>query len=319
MLLTSRLSREDAFSQYAAWGHKRSLMFAFEAKPSNQWTNAGATYSTDLLGFRTHVRGPWETSRGPRIFTIGESSVFGYGLNDDETWPSLLEAKLRTKLGDKSLIVVNAGNNGHTSLQTLFRFYSKVVPLKPTHVIVYLGPNDIFGRGPDHLLISEEILFSGSLAQFWAAKTRGKNLYSRSLSFYLLQSYFPALALRAHDRRAAADLPAFDAAKEMEAIGQRYLENIRNISLVARAHDIEPVLMTFMQNMPSRVPFPPIALRKNNALLRTFASEEGITLIDLEETLHPLPAKESYFFQDQYHPNRKGAELIVSTIAQAWR
>lgn len=129
-------------------------------------------------------RGPWDASAGPRIFTLGESSVSGYGLNDDATRPHLLEAKLRTRLGDPSLTVVNAGNNGHTSLQTLFRFYTKVVPLKPTHVILYLGLNDVYGSGPDRLLISEEILFSGSVAQYWAAETRGKNLYSRSAGHF---------------------------------------------------------------------------------------------------------------------------------------
>ena len=101
VFLTFRLRREDAFSEYAAWGHKRSLLFAFEATPNHRWTNAGATYTTDRFGFRTHVRGPWDATARTRIFTLGESSVFGYGLNDDETWPHLLEEKLRSRVGDE--------------------------------------------------------------------------------------------------------------------------------------------------------------------------------------------------------------------------
>jgi lysophospholipase L1-like esterase len=49
---------------------------------------------------------------------------------------------------------VNAGNNGFTSIQTSSRFYTKVLPLRPTHVILYLGPNDIYATGPDRLLIT---------------------------------------------------------------------------------------------------------------------------------------------------------------------
>src|SRR5262249_29336952 len=115
--------------------------------------------------------GPWENDGGPRIFTLGESSVFGYGLNDDQTWSHLLEQKLRDRLADPTLDVVNGGNNGHTSLQSLFRFYVRVLPHKPTSVVLYFGPNDLYGTGPDRLMISEKILFSGSVAQFWAATT----------------------------------------------------------------------------------------------------------------------------------------------------
>ncbi len=321
LALTTRLRREDAFAEYRAWGHKRSLLFAFEAAPNNRWTNVGATYSTDAHGFRTHVRGPWDAAT-TRIFTVGESSVFGYGLNDDETWPHLLEEQLRAKLGDPSLAVVNAGNNGHTSIQTLFRFYAKVVPEKPTHVIVYLGPNDIYGSGPDKLLITEDILFSGSVAEYWAAETAGTNLYARSLLFYALQRAVPALAPRT--RRAAlvpADAPVGSVwgQPEADAIAGRFIANVRTLCLVARAHGIEPVLVTFMHDLPAGVPFPPLALRTANARLRALAAERQVKLFDMEEALRAVSdAKDGYFFADHYHPSRKGAALIATTIADAW-
>ncbi len=235
-VLTYRLRLEDAFAEYSAWGHKRSLLSAFEATPNHTWTNAGATYTTDRLGFRTHLGdGPVEGGTGrTRIFTLGESSVFGYGLNDDETWPHLLEGRLRQQLDDPSLLVVNAGNNGHTSLQTLLRFYTKVLPLAPSHVVLYLGPNDIYGTGPDRLLISEEILFSDSVAQYWDSTTRGLNPYARSLLFYVVQQRVPALAAIMRGRKADVD-ESSDAAlqaaanwngpREKEIIGRNYLEN----------------------------------------------------------------------------------------------
>lgn len=327
MLLTYRLRGEDAFSQYAEWGHKRSLLFAFEATPNHKWVNVGATYTTDHFGFRTHLSGDsWEKSAGTRIFTLGESSVFGYGLNDDETWPHLLETKLRASVDGRSLDVINAGNNGHTSLQTLFRFYTKVLPLRPSHVILYLGPNDLYGSGPDRLLISEEILFSGSVAQFWAAETRGQNPYARSLLFYVVQQRIPPLQriMRGPER---ADTPSADGPRDNETpdqelqrltdtIGNAYIENIRTICLIARSKGIEPVLVTFMHDMQYR---PQLLLNHNNALLRKLASDEGIALIDVAGAFEPSTDKSSYFFGDRYHPNRKGAEFIASTIAREWR
>jgi lysophospholipase L1-like esterase len=326
-ILTHRLSREDAFSEYRAWGHERSLLFAFEATPHHRWENAGATYTTDGFGFRTHLRGPWGTSRGTRIFALGESSVFGYGLNDDQTWPHLLEEKLRTRLGDPALNVVNAGNNGHTSLQTLFRFYARVLPEAPTHVILYLGPNDLYGTGKDRLLISEDVLFSGSVAQFWAAETRAQNLYARSLLFYVIQQHVPALAQvtgqQPTDTSAVAaaqvppgyETPDQELQRLMTTIGGGYVENIGTICLIAEAKGIKPVLLTFMHDMTGR---PQQLLENNNALLRRFASEKGFALIDVAAAFAPVPEKASYFFADHYHPNPSGAAFIASVVAERW-
>lgn len=327
MILTYRLRLEDAFARYEKWGHKRSLLFAFEATPNHKWVDAGATYTTDHFGFRTHLGGDSGEKRGgTRIFTLGESSVFGYGLNDDETWAQLLETKLRRRPDGRSLDVINAGNNGHTSLQTLFRFYTKVLPLEPSHVILYLGPNDLYGTGPDRLLITEDILFSGSVAQFWAAETRGQNLYARSLLFYVLQQGISPLRRLVREPGAAdtasSDGPRLDEIPDQElrrlidTIGGAYIENVGTICRMARAKGIEPVLMTFMHNMQGR---PRILLEHNNELLRKLASEEKIPLIDVARAFESSADKWSYFFRDQYHPNRKGAEFIASTVAREWR
>lgn len=327
MILTYRLGREDAFSEYAKMGHKRSMLFAFEVTPNHRWTYAGATYTTDHFGFRTHLSGDnWEESHGARVFTLGESSVFGYGLNDDETWPHLLEAKLRARPDRQSLDVINAGNNGHTSLQTLFRFYTRVRPLKPSHVILYLGPNDLFGKGPDRLLITEDILYRGSIAQFWAAQTRGQNLYASSLLFYVVQQVVPPLrrimGASEQEITVSSDEPRPDETPDQElqrlldTIGASYIENVRTICRIGRGEGIEPVLVTFMHNLQSS---PGVILDHNNALLRELAHEEQITLIDVAKAFEPSTDRWSYFLQDQYHPNRKGAEFIASTIAREWR
>lgn len=319
LVLTYRLRGEDAFAEYRAWGHKRSLLLAFEAAPNHHWDNAAASYSTDRFGFRTHVRGAWDATPRTRIFTLGESSVFGYGLNDDETWSHLLEGKLRERSGDPSVLVVNAGNNGYTSLQTLFRFYTKVVPQHPTHVILYVGPNDIYGSGPDKLLITEDILFSRSVVEYWAAETAGKNLYERSLLFYGLQHAVPALAPATRRSRTDPTVPVIYGQSQADEFARRYVDNIRTLCLIARADGIEPVVATFMHDLPAGVPFPPLALRTMTAALRKFAVAEQVMLVDVQAALRDVPDKSRYFFADHYHPSRQGAEFIAETLAQAWR
>ncbi|HEY2386211.1 MAG TPA: GDSL-type esterase/lipase family protein [Candidatus Binatia bacterium] len=319
-VLTQRLRTQDAFAEYAAWGHERSILLGFEAKPSNTWTNAGATYTTDGFGFRTHLRGRWEDDAGPRIFTLGESSVFGYGLNDDQTWPHLLEEKLRAQRPDPALDVVNAGNNGYTSLQTLIRFYVRVLPHKPTMVVLYLGPNDLFGTGRDRLLISDDILFSGSVAEFWASATRGQNAYARSLLFYVVQQYVPPLAAVMRpppvEETAATWTPEAHPGDELRqllaTIGDAYAENVRTLCLISRSKGVTPVIVTFMHDMDGRRK---VLLDHNNELLRALATEQGVALIDLAAAFESLPDKASYFFTDHYHPSPKGAEFIAAFVA----
>ena len=322
-VLTYQLRTQDAFAEYAAWGHERSLLLGFEAKPNNTWTNAGATYTTDGDGFRTHLRGSWQDGHGPRIFTVGESSVFGYGLNDDQTWPHRLEEKLRARRADPTLDVVNAGNNGYTSLQTLIRFYVRVLPQRPTAVVLYLGPNDLFGTGRDRLMISEDILFSGSVAQYWSSATRGQNLYARTLLFYVVQQHVPPLEAAMRPPPVAETAPAWvpeahpgDELRQLLAtIGNAYVENVRTLCLISRSKAITPVILTFMHDMDGRRK---VLLDHNNDLLRGLATEQGIALIDVAAAFDPLPDKASYFFADHYHPNLKGAEFIAAFVAAHW-
>lgn len=317
MFLTFRLRGEDSFGEYSAWGHKRSILFGFEAAPGNHWAAAGATYSTDHLGFRTHVAGPWEDHRGPRVFTLGESSVFGFGLNDDQTWTHLLEAKLRAR--DPAIDVVNGGNNGHTSIQTLLRFYQRVLPLSPSHVLLYLGPNDFFGTGKDRVMITEDILFADSVAQYWSRKTEGQNPYARSLLFYAIARRIPWLARTAGTTPDTAASGVGDpralAETELDEIGKRYAANVQTMCLVAKARGVTPVIVTFMHHLKGRLGR---ALDHDNDLLRDLARDQGVPLVDVAAVLAATRQAGRFFFEDHYHPNRDGAELIASVIAEKW-
>ena len=51
-------------------------------------TNAGATYTTDRFGFRTHVRGPWDATARTRIHPRRVGGL-RLRLSGDETWPHL--------------------------------------------------------------------------------------------------------------------------------------------------------------------------------------------------------------------------------------
>ncbi len=96
---------------------------------------------------------PPVASRGTMV-ALGDSLTAGYGLNEDEAWPALLERRLASE--GKPWKVVNAGISGETSSGTLSRVDWIIRQLKPDIVILAIGGNDGL-RGLDVSLLQANI------------------------------------------------------------------------------------------------------------------------------------------------------------------
>ncbi|MEE4357698.1 MAG: arylesterase [Desulfococcaceae bacterium] len=73
------------------------------------------------------------------IAAVGDSLTEGYGVEEEEAWPALLEKKLHDK--GFPFQVINAGISGETSSGTLSRI-SWIMNLNPDIVILETGAND---------------------------------------------------------------------------------------------------------------------------------------------------------------------------------
>ncbi|WP_152805145.1 GDSL-type esterase/lipase family protein [Alkalibaculum sporogenes] len=82
-----------------------------------------------------------------KIVCIGDSLTFGYKLKQSHVWTRLLECKL-------NIDVINKGINGDTSGGMLSRFYIDVLTLKPSHVIIMGGVNDLIMGVPVSIICS---------------------------------------------------------------------------------------------------------------------------------------------------------------------
>lgn len=78
---------------------------------------------------------------GEQIVVLGDSISSGYGLDPQEAYPALLEAKL-------GLPVLNQGINGDTTASALARLSEDVLANSPWLVIVGLGGNDFLRKLP---------------------------------------------------------------------------------------------------------------------------------------------------------------------------
>ena len=92
-----------------------------------------------------------------RILCVGDSGTFGWGVNDDETWPAYLESNLNQVTG-RRFQVLNAGVNGYSTCQT-YRAYQRLDPIiNPQIVIVSAGRNDLSRlpvSDPERAVVSE--------------------------------------------------------------------------------------------------------------------------------------------------------------------
>jgi len=101
------------------------------------------TFKTNSLG----IRNPEITvKKGKRILVLGDSFVFGWGVNEEYTFVRLAEKKLQAK--DPNITLVNTGipNTGPENYLPMYRALRD--KLKPDLVVTVLYPNDVTDSGP---------------------------------------------------------------------------------------------------------------------------------------------------------------------------
>lgn len=319
----------NSFATYEEWGHRKSALFGFEAKPLNKWetttklldgTSVRASYSTDARGFRTHRSGSsWENSEGARVFVMGGSSAFGFGLNDDQTWPHLLENHLQDALGPSEVSVINAANNGQNSLQMFLRYFLRIQQHRPDVLLYYENINDVAGAklSGDFIWIEEDVLFSNTMEEYVSKIVPKKNFYAQLLLVHYLKQWWSSDS-GADSNKKNESLERTLSAQEqssVEANGQRYVRNLEVLADMCRRRGTRLILVSFLFDEARIRPIYKVGITRHNELLRKFAASEGLALLDLEREFSSVSDKAVYFHEDHYHPTRQGARYIAETLA----
>jgi lysophospholipase L1-like esterase len=99
----------------------------------------GSTFTINSDGFRGTTKKSDLTERYS-IIALGESSTMGIEVDDDYTWPAILDRLLVARNIDS--VVFNAGVGGINSSQMRQMYLQEIKPLKPKVVIYYGGRND---------------------------------------------------------------------------------------------------------------------------------------------------------------------------------
>jgi hypothetical protein len=130
--ILTQVAKSDLFTR-AQPGH-------FANKPNETVHWWGFDICTDSLGCRTGVLAP---DSAKVILFIGDSMIFGLGLSDSTTIPSLLQRDLMAAYPDHPVKVINAGVIGYDFQQYLHQVERLVPRIKPDYILVGLCYNDL--------------------------------------------------------------------------------------------------------------------------------------------------------------------------------
>ncbi len=108
------------------------------------------TWSTDENGFRGESVPQQKPEGGFRVAVVGECVAFGQGVNDDESWPALLEELLAERLGGRHVDVVNASSPDPPT--AVVQRADRVVPaFDPDVLMLAAGAELIFDGGEPYV------------------------------------------------------------------------------------------------------------------------------------------------------------------------
>ncbi|MFQ5600186.1 MAG: SGNH/GDSL hydrolase family protein [Candidatus Krumholzibacteriia bacterium] len=268
----------------------------FALKPGYE----GSGCRVNAAGFRGPEL-PRDLGDRKRVLALGESSTFGWMVDDDETWPAQVQRLLGA---DESLVVINGGVPSYTSAQVLIYLRQLLPRLDPDVVIVMVLWNDVLYSCIDNWF--PELLVIQQPARWRQILLRHSGLYR-------------ALLLR-KDR----DGPAEDV-KNPEALAY-FRDNLTRIARECEEQGIELVLVHPAVHA-SRIPESGMKIGP-----RTVSQEFFIELLDdfarvLDEVAaeyavplvrHRLSignAVQDSFFLDPAHPSRSGHKLVAEEIA----
>ena len=292
----------------------------------------------DALGFRGEGF-PLEKPAGEfRIVALGGSTTYTSMVGDyRDAYPQRLERELHER-GYRNVRVINAGVPGYMSWDSLVNLEFRALDLDPDMILVYHGVNDVFGR----MIWPPEAYRGDNSGAFGPADALGSDApwFERSVAVRVLRirlgwSASPGALERnfglpratAHAWRYAGQVKAgrypsgifrrVPAERMLRRNPPRYFRrNLEGIVGLARAHGVEPVLVSFAYS--ERVSDDPLVsepfrfgMDQHNAVMAAIARRQKVPFFDFAAVFPKTPE----LWVGGIHLNRDGAALKARYFA----
>lgn len=269
-----------------------------EAYPHKE-TGGSFRVSTDANGLRAPLHPEEKPAGAFRVMTLGCSTTFGWGVDDDQTYPARLEAILGA--AGHPVEVINGGQPGHTTFQGLWMWERALARYQPDVVILGYIVQDARAV---HYTDKSQAILQGN-ADF--LKT---NLLYRSLLYMAARETLTWARLRVNDRPPDSQL---EAGLTYRVPPEEYVENLRAFKELADGVGAKLVLFGFPLERAGYT-------SKHRELLHIASEGEGslpAPLYDPQAEFERYSASETLFFpQDRGHANAAGLDRLAQGMAQ---
>ncbi len=258
------------------------------------------------------LRGPEIEKRPPpgrtRILALGDSMTFGYYLEEYETWPARLEARLRDAGHDVE--VVNGGSGGWTIRSETLFLEERAIALEPDHVLIGFCANDIadleregsvyqsqkaaigYGRGP-----VLETLYTSAIYELYL---RVQVAWKRFREDQTGEREHPLTSVDVPEERADA----------LWAEYALWLDRM-NALLASRGVPITIVYIPDVYKLTHDLP------AHDADRLRALAAARGIGFVSPLTAFEPRPRQELFLLPLDDHLSPQGAEVVAEEVARA--
>ena len=304
----------------------------WSSKANLEITYRGVTVRTNELGLRT--RAVSEKPPGQfRILSLGESSTFGIGVENEETYSALLEGLLRDGAESPAVRVINAGVPAYSSFQSVQYLKTRGLALKPDMILFYHEVNDFlpstFRDGSNTevgISSSDKQLYhsrSGGLARrllrysalhrfitYRVAKGRIRALQASPSGNPLAQIGLPDIGLPprvVETIEGEETRPALNARSLPRRVTSvERVELLEELVSICREHDIQLVIIhpSYRNSSP------------HTCELTRFCDARGTTMYDAHEALHPAGVPSARMFLDTWHPTTVGHRRLANDLAE---
>jgi lysophospholipase L1-like esterase len=286
--------------------HAPMARVTFPASTSAAGSNPEWRVSTDANGLR---RNGEESGGTPvlRGICMGDSIMFGVGLNDVETIPARLGVEVSEKL-ERRFECLNFGVSNYTTVQEVDFFRHKnALQYAPDIVVLEVFTND-FKEGPGRIRIRNDRVdlitpeTDGWVYGFWSSLRVTDVIASAVLGI--------SKRVRGNDQ----DLESNRKPLRPEQIGAVYgaLDELRGL-LAARG--IPLLVVFFPRDWQLRAP-DRVAGTERQRVVRQYCEEHGVPFLDLLDEFYGLPIEAYFRPGDDAHPHARAAQRVAEIISE---
>lgn len=242
------------------------------------------------------------TGRQPetlRLLALGDSTTFGWGVEQDKTWPARLEAMLQPLFPEVKLQVLNGGVPGYTSFQGLYHFKKHGALYQPDLVLFSYIVQDARRT---------RITDKQQAIQALSAQYLQHHPLDSSRLFRLLRQRYKLF--RAYEREQDNQEASQDPDATTRVPLDDYRENILTFEKLAQEKGTQ--LMLF--GLPLEVVG---YTKEHRELLATLAQARKLPHFDPSSVIAEEARQQTlYFPADKGHPNADGCERIATHLAE---